>query len=75
MQHMDDTIMVLSNAEPINKEYFVSCKDSICNEEISLGLLDSVQLMNMAAFGLHCLRCHKRWIYDKNSIHTKEHVI
>lgn len=75
MQHIDNTIMVLSNAEPIGKEYFVSCKDSICNEEISLGLLDSVQLMNMAAFGLHCLRCHKRWIYDKNSIHTKEHVI
>jgi hypothetical protein len=67
--------MVLSNSEPNGKEYFVNCKDSVCDEEISLGLLDSMQLMNMAAFGLHCQRCHKRWIYDKNSIHTKEHGI
>jgi hypothetical protein len=67
--------MVLSKFEPNSEEYFASCKDSSCNEEISLGLLDSIQLMNMAAFGLQCLRCNKRWIYDKNCIHTKEHAI
>ena len=63
--------MKLSNPKLKIEEYIVDCKDSVCSEQISLGFLDSVQLMDVAAFGLHCPRCHKKWVYDKSSIHTR----
>gem|GEM_PF-2086711 len=67
--------MMLSNSNSNIEEYFVNCKDSACSEEIFLGLLDSVQLINVAAFGLHCPRCHKKWVYDKNSIHIRNQIV
>ena len=63
--------MTLSNSKLKIEEYIVDCRDSVCSEEISIGMLDSVQLMDMAAFGLHCPRCHKKWVYDKSSIHAR----
>ncbi len=63
--------MTLSNSKLKIEEYIVDCRDSVCSEEISIGMLDSVQLMDVAAFGLHCPRCLKKWVYDKSSIHTR----
>jgi len=61
--------MTLSNSKLKIEEYIVDCRDSVCSEEISIGMLDSVKLMD--AFGLCCPRCHKKWVYDKSSIHTR----
>jgi len=63
--------MTLSNSNLKVEECFVSCKDSVCSEEISIGFLDSVQLMDVDAFGLCCPRCHKKWVYDKSSMHPR----
>ncbi len=66
--------MALSNSKLKIEEYIVDCKDSVCNEEISIDFLDSVQLMDVAPFGLQCPRCHKKWVYDKSSIHTRTQI-
>ena len=63
--------MTLSNSKLKIEEYIVDCRDSVCSEEISIGLLDSVQSMDVVAFGLQCPRCHKKWVYDKSSIHPR----
>ncbi len=62
--------MTLSSSELKPEEYVVDCKDSACGVEISMGFIDFAQLMDAAAFGLQCPKCHKKWVYIKSSVHT-----
>jgi hypothetical protein len=74
MQRTNNRTMILPNSQRELGELVVNCRGSDCSEEISIRFLDSVELTDVAAFGLQCPRCHRKWVYDKSSINNRAQI-